>query len=66
MSLIVGVACSLYTGPVILEALLLTAVVVISLTAYTFWASKQGHDFRQAVLLSLPCHVGMARKNSGD
>ena len=75
ISLVVGVACSLYsgkvdrfpsaplpyltsllfrcTGPVILEALLLTAVVVVSLTAYTFWASKQGHDFRQAQLLSL-------------
>lgn len=28
-----------------LEALILTAVVVVSLTAYTYWAAKQGHDF---------------------
>jgi len=35
----------LCTGKVILEAAILTAVVVISLTAYTFWAAKRGHDF---------------------
>jgi FtsH-binding integral membrane protein len=34
-----------WTGKVILEAAILTAVVVISLTAYTFWAAKRGHDF---------------------
>lgn len=33
------------SGKVILEAAILTAVVVISLTAYTFWAAKRGHDF---------------------
>lgn len=33
------------TGKIILEAAILTAVVVISLTAYTFWAAKRGHDF---------------------
>ncbi|ONM10241.1 Bax inhibitor-1 family protein [Zea mays] len=32
-------------GKIILEAAILTAVVVISLTAYTFWAAKRGHDF---------------------
>ncbi|KAK6135028.1 hypothetical protein DH2020_031206 [Rehmannia glutinosa] len=30
---------------VILEAVILTAVVVVSLTLYTFWAAKRGHDF---------------------
>ncbi|KAJ4820490.1 Bax inhibitor-1 family protein [Rhynchospora pubera] len=30
---------------VILEAAILTAVVVVSLTIYTFWAAKRGHDF---------------------
>ncbi|KAF6177027.1 hypothetical protein GIB67_040925 [Kingdonia uniflora] len=33
------------TGKVILEAAILTAVVVICLTLYTFWAAKRGHDF---------------------
>jgi FtsH-binding integral membrane protein len=33
------------TGKVILESAILTAVVVVSLTLYTFWAAKRGHDF---------------------
>lgn len=33
------------TGKVILESVVLTAAVVISLTLYTFWAAKRGHDF---------------------
>ncbi|KAK4482294.1 hypothetical protein RD792_009446 [Penstemon davidsonii] len=33
------------TWKVILEAVILTAVVVVSLTLYTFWAAKRGHDF---------------------
>ena len=37
--------CVMRTGKVILEAAILTAVVVVSLTAYTFWAAKRGHDF---------------------
>lgn len=32
-------------GKVILEAFVLTGVVVVSLTLYTFWAAKRGHDF---------------------
>lgn len=28
-----------------LEALFLTALITVSLTAYTFWAAKRGHDF---------------------
>ncbi|KAK8486511.1 hypothetical protein V6N11_061160 [Hibiscus sabdariffa] len=32
-------------GKVILEATILTAVVIVSLTLYTFWAAKRGHDF---------------------
>ncbi|KAG6489232.1 hypothetical protein ZIOFF_050494 [Zingiber officinale] len=31
-------------GKVILEAAILTAVVVLSLTLYTFWAARRGHD----------------------
>ncbi|KAJ3697498.1 hypothetical protein LUZ61_001203 [Rhynchospora tenuis] len=35
-----------FIGKVILESAMLTAVVVISLTVYTFWAARRGHDFR--------------------
>eukprot|EP00899_Mesostigma_viride_P023959 jgi/Mesvir1/4748/Mv05537-RA.2 len=45
ISLSVGVVCSLYSGLVVLEALGLTAAIVVSLTAYTFYAVKQGKDF---------------------
>ncbi|KAL6502871.1 Protein LIFEGUARD 2 [Orobanche hederae] len=41
----VGLTCSYTSGKVILEAVILTAVVVVSLTLYTFWAAKRGHDF---------------------
>ncbi|KAL3648813.1 Protein LIFEGUARD 2 [Castilleja foliolosa] len=41
----VGLTCSFTSGKVILEAVILTAVVVVSLTLYTFWAAKRGHDF---------------------
>jgi FtsH-binding integral membrane protein len=45
ISFAVGMSCAFTSGKVILEAAILTAVVVISLTAYTFWAAKRGHDF---------------------
>ncbi|EOA25588.1 hypothetical protein CARUB_v10018936mg [Capsella rubella] len=41
----VGLTCAFTSGKVILESVILTAVVVISLTLYTFWAAKRGHDF---------------------
>ncbi|KAL1550177.1 Protein LIFEGUARD 2 [Salvia divinorum] len=41
----VGLSCSYTNGKVILEAFVLTAVVVVSLTLYTFWAAKRGYDF---------------------
>ncbi|KAG2325338.1 hypothetical protein Bca4012_030905 [Brassica carinata] len=41
----VGLTCAFTSGKVILEAVILTAVVVVSLTLYTFWAAKRGHDF---------------------
>ncbi|KAH6758024.1 Bax inhibitor-1 family protein [Perilla frutescens var. hirtella] len=43
--LVIGLATSFVSGLVILEAGIATAVVVVSLTAYTFWASKRGQDF---------------------
>lgn len=41
----VGLTCSFTGGKVILESVILTALVVVSLTAYTFWAARRGHDF---------------------
>ncbi|XP_010038064.2 protein LIFEGUARD 2 [Eucalyptus grandis] len=41
----VGLTCAFTSGKVILEAVILTAVVVVSLTLYTFWAARRGQDF---------------------
>nr|XP_043610125.1 protein LIFEGUARD 2-like [Erigeron canadensis] len=41
----VGLTCAYTSGKVILEAVILTAVVVVSLTLFTFWAAKRGYDF---------------------
>lgn len=40
-----GLTCAFTSGKVILESVILTAAVVVSLTLYTFWAAKRGHDF---------------------
>lgn len=45
MSITVGAACAFTSGKVVLEALILTSAVVVSLTAYTFWAARKGYDF---------------------
>ncbi|KAI3971127.1 hypothetical protein MKW92_013668 [Papaver armeniacum] len=45
VSMSVGLSCALTSGKIILEAAVLTAVVVLSLTMYTFWAAKKGYDF---------------------
>lgn len=45
MGFSVGLTCAFTAGKVILESAILTAVVVVSLTLYTFWAAKRGHDF---------------------
>ncbi|XP_048558598.1 protein LIFEGUARD 2-like isoform X2 [Triticum urartu] len=45
ISFAVGMTCAFTSGKVILEAAILTTVVVLSLTAYTFWAVKRGKDF---------------------
>jgi len=45
MAISVGLSCSYTNGKIILEAVILTAAVVISLTLYTFWAVSRGHDF---------------------
>ncbi|KAI3741898.1 hypothetical protein L1987_59576 [Smallanthus sonchifolius] len=41
----IGLSCAFTEGEVILEAVILTAVVVVSLTLFTFWAAKRGYDF---------------------
>ncbi|KAL1816720.1 hypothetical protein DCAR_0521103 [Daucus carota subsp. sativus] len=45
LSFSIGLTCAYTSGKVILEAVILTAVVVVSLTLYTFWAVKRGQDF---------------------
>ncbi|KAF7025974.1 hypothetical protein CFC21_038117 [Triticum aestivum] len=45
ISFSVGLTCAFTSGKVILEAGILTIVVVLSLTAYTFWAARRGKDF---------------------
>ncbi|KAI6695534.1 hypothetical protein NL676_023244 [Syzygium grande] len=41
----VGLTCAFTSGKIILESVILTTVVVVSLTLYTFWAARRGHDF---------------------
>ncbi|WJX09409.1 hypothetical protein P8452_00247 [Trifolium repens] len=41
----IGLLCTLLNGKIILEAVKLTTAVVISLSLYTFWNAKRGHDF---------------------
>ena len=45
LSVTVGAACSMYAPAVVLEAVALTAAIVSSLTAYSFWATRKGKDF---------------------
>ncbi|KAK1399094.1 Bax inhibitor 1-related [Heracleum sosnowskyi] len=45
LSFSVGLTCAYTSGKVILEAAIVTAVVVVSLTLYTFWAVRRGQDF---------------------
>ncbi|KAI8574505.1 hypothetical protein RHMOL_Rhmol01G0359700 [Rhododendron molle] len=41
----VGLSCAFTKGRIVLEAAILTTVVVMSLTLYTFWAARRGKDF---------------------
>ncbi|XP_057964020.1 protein LIFEGUARD 2-like [Malania oleifera] len=45
LAFVVGLTCAFTSGKVILESVILTAVVVVSLTLYTFWAARKGYDF---------------------
>ncbi|KEH23822.1 inhibitor of apoptosis-promoting Bax1 protein [Medicago truncatula] len=44
-SFTIGLTCAFVSGKVILEAVILTNVVVLSLTLYTSWAAKRCYDF---------------------
>lgn len=45
LAFVIGLTCAFTSGKVILEAVILTAVVVVGLTLYTFWAARRGQDF---------------------
>lgn len=45
LSVGVGTACTAFAPHVIVEALALTAAIVVGLTAYAFHASRKGKDF---------------------
>ncbi|XP_024397402.1 BI1-like protein [Physcomitrium patens] len=45
MSLSVGISSSMAPAPIVLEAFVLTTIVVVALTGYTYWAAKKGMDF---------------------
>ncbi|CAM8973627.1 unnamed protein product [Rhodiola kirilowii] len=45
MAFVIGMTCAFTSGKVILEAVILTAAVVLGLTLYTFWAVRRGQDF---------------------
>lgn len=45
MSLSLGVAVSFYQTAIVLEAVVLTAAILIALTAYTFYATAKGVEF---------------------
>ncbi len=46
LSIGVGTACTLYQPFIVLEAVVLTASIVVGLTAYTFYAARKGANFR--------------------
>ena len=45
LSIGVGTACTVFAPEIILEALIITAGIVLALTAYAFHASRKGKDF---------------------
>ena len=44
----IGAVCTLYQPAVVIEAVALTAAIVIGLTLYTIHATRKGVDFRSA------------------
>ncbi|XP_038978313.1 protein LIFEGUARD 2-like isoform X1 [Phoenix dactylifera] len=44
-SLSIGVVSATLGGRALLQAVILTATILVALTIYTFWAVRKGHDF---------------------
>ena len=59
MSVGVGTACTLYEPLVVLEALVLTASITLSLTAYTFYAARKGQSFQKLGPMLFTCALPM-------
>lgn len=49
LSISVGTTCTFYQPLVVLEALALTAAIVVALTVYTFNAARKGANFRYSL-----------------
>lgn len=47
MSVGLGTACTVYEPAIVLEALCLTAAIVVGLTLYTFYAVRKGVSFQR-------------------
>ena len=61
LSVTLGMACSFYQPAVVLEAVALTAAVVAALTAYAFYATRKGRDFRWRLSMHTHHFAGRAR-----
>ena len=47
MAVGLGTACTVYEPAIVLEALCLTAAIVVGLTLYTFYAVRRGVSFQR-------------------
>ena len=47
MAVGLGTACTVYEPAIVLEALCLTAAIVVGLTLYTFYAVRKGVSFQR-------------------
>ncbi|XP_010932815.1 protein LIFEGUARD 1 [Elaeis guineensis] len=45
VSVSIGVVSATFGGRALLQAVILTATILVALTIYTFWAIRRGHDF---------------------
>ena len=54
LSVSVGTTCTFYQPLIVLEALALTAAIVVALTVYTFNAARKGANFRYGLRSVVP------------
>lgn len=59
LSIGVGTACTLYQPFIVLEAVVLTASIVVGLTAYTFYAARKGANFSYMQPLLFNCLLAL-------